>query len=334
MIAFFSGMVIIFLFANPLELFRRGGWELLWAYYWRSGLGTAIMWQGNSYLSNVPDRWATWVEAPIRRLFLALVITVLFTGVAWILISWLFQMSKHGWDLIGLIRGLELADFTTPLIITFFISIFMHGRAFLLNWKETLVEAERLKKEQIAARYETLKNQINPHFLFNSLNVLASLVHKDADQAEQFIRQLSNVYRYILESRDKEVVPLKEELEVLRAYLFLMDIRFGESLHVDIRIPEPAKGLVAPLTLQMLVENALKHNEVSKANPLYLDIFQEDNYVVVRNNLQAKNVLPESTALGLANIQARYQVLSGKEVLITDKDNFFTVKIPILASQP
>ena len=330
LIAALSGFAVMFLFANPFTVFERGGWGLLWAYYWRSGLGTAILWQGNAYLSNLPDRWVTWVEAPVRRLLLGIGVTVAFTCLAWILISWLFQITNYGRDLFALVRNLEFRDFVTPLLITFFISIFMHGRAFLISWKDTLVEAERLKKEQVSARYEALKNQVNPHFLFNNLNVLAALVHKDADQAEQFIRQLSTVYRYVLESQDKEVVPLEEELAILRAYLFLMDIRFGASLQVDIRVAEPASGQVAPLTLQMLVENALKHNEVSKANPLHVDIFQENGYLVVRNNRQLKNTLPESTGVGLPNIQAQYHVLTGKEVLITESDTYFTVKVPFI----
>lgn len=331
LIAVFGGIGGMLVFANPLQVYQRGGWELLWAYYWRSGLSMAVLWQGNAYLSILPDRYASWTEAPVRRLLLATGITVMYTCLAWILIVWLIQGTKYGWNLPALVRNLELRDFSIPLAITFFISIFMHGRGFLLGWKATLIEAERLKKEQIAARYEALKNQVNPHFLFNSLNVLASLVHQDADRAEQFIRRLSTVFRYILESRDREAVPLEEELDILRAYLFLMDTRFGASLQTEIQIPEPPRGLIAPLTLQMLVENALKHNEASKAKALRIEIFQEDNCLVVRNNLQPKSTaLTESTGVGLANIQARYQMLSDREMTISDKDGFFTVTIPIL----
>lgn len=330
-IAAVSGVAVVIL-ANPVKQYERGGLEYLWLYFWKGGVSTALLWLGNAYLSDLPDRWLPWVEAPIKRLLASVGITVVYTCIAWILIYWLFITSQYGWNLGALLRDLELRDFFPTLIITFFISIFMHGRAFLLEWKNALVEAERLKKEHLAARYETLKNQINPHFLFNSLNVLASLVHKDADQAEQFIRQLSTVYRYILESRDKELVPLEEELDILRAYLYLTDIRFGQSLRVDIREMAPANKQIPPLTLQMLVENALKHNEVSKANPLKIDIFPENGYLVVRNNLQPKNTLPESTGLGLANIQARYLMLCGKEVVITGDNGFFTVKTPIISA--
>ena len=330
LIAGIGGLVVLFFFANPVKLFERGGWELLWAYYWRGGIGTAVLWLGNAHLANLPDRWVNWVEAPVKRLVVSVLITVIFTTLAWVLLTWLFFTDRYGWNLLLHLQNMTLEDFIPTLVITFLISIFMHGRGFLLGWKETLIEAERLKKEQISARYESLKSQVNPHFLFNSLNVLTALVHKDANQAEQFIRRLSTVYRYILDSRDQEAVPLKEELDILNAYLFLVETRFGKSLEVKINIPPETPGQLAPLTLQMLVENAIKHNEVSKGKPLHIDIFQENGYVVVRNNLQAKNSLPESTGIGLANIQARYQILSGKEVLISNSEGYFTVKTPIL----
>ena len=330
LIALGGGIGLLVLFTNPIQLYERGGLALLWAYAWRGGVATAILWLGNAYLSMIPDRWYTWTEAPVRRLFFGIVITIVFTCFAWVFIEWMFSLERFGWNFGALLKSLSVEDFVPALIITFFISIFMHGRGFLLGWKETLIETEKLKKEHISAQYETLKSQVNPHFLFNSLNVLSSLVHKDADLADQFIRRLSTVYRYILESRDQEVVTLKEELEILKAYLFLMDIRFGNSLQASIDLPENIQGQVAPLTLQMLVENALKHNEVSKANPLQIDIYTEENRIIVRNNLQPKNTLPSSTGIGLANIQARYQVLSNEEVLISDTDGYFTVNVPIL----
>jgi len=325
-----GGIFIIFAFANPFKLYERGGLALVWEYYWRAGAGTSVFWMGNAYLSDVPDRWYSWLEAPVKRLFISVLLTIVFTCTAWLLFRWVLIDGWYGQDLTSYLQELTVGDFVPTLIITFLISVFMHGRAFLLNWKEALVEAERLKKEQISARYEALKSQVNPHFLFNSLNVLASLVHKDAEQAEQFIRRLSTVYRYILESREQEVVPLAEELTILHAYLFLMETRFGASLQTDIRLPEPANGQVAPLTLQMLVENALKHNEASKSHPLRIEIYAENGYITVRNNLQPKNALPESTGIGLENISARYQILSGKPVLISDNDGHFSVKIPLI----
>lgn len=325
-----GGVVLVAIFGDPVELYESGGWPLLLTLFLKNSLATAVFWLGNGYLSDVLDRWFSWTEAPLKRLFISIAGTVIYTSLAFVFVFWLWTFDDFGWDLGEVLRHLRARHFIPTLIITFCVSLFLHGRSFLLNWKQTLIEAERLKKEQISARYEALKSQVNPHFLFNSLNVLSSLVHRDADLAEKFIRQLSDVYRYILDSREKETVPVSEELETLRAYLFLMDIRFGAALQVRISIPDNVRGQIAPLTLQMLVENALKHNEISKSNPLYIDIFtEEDAWVVVRNNLAPKNILPDSTGIGLANIQAQYQMLSDKTVLITDHDGFFTVKVPV-----
>ncbi len=326
-----GGVALVALFGNPVDLYKEGGWFLLFTLLWKNGLATAVFWLGNDYLSDTLDRWYSWTEAPLKRLFISIFFTVAYTSLAFVFVIWLWSFDDYGWDLFGLLQTVRARQFIPTLIITFAVSLFLHGRSFLINWKETLVEAERLKKEQISAKYEALKNQVNPHFLFNSLNVLSSLVHRDADLAEKFIRQLSDVYRYILDSREKEAVPIAEELETLRAYHFLMDIRFGTAMQLHIDIPPNTRGYIAPLTLQMLLENALKHNEVSKTNPLRIDIFLEnEEWIVVRNNLSAKKILPESTGIGLANIQAQYQVLSGKAVLITDHDGFFTVKVPLL----
>lgn len=330
-IAFVAGLVLVFLFGNPVALYQSGGWYLLWTLFWKNGLATAIFWFGNGYLSDVLDRRFPWTEMPVKRLFLSLGLTIAYTALAFVFIMWAWSFEDFGWDFMAVLRSLRARHFIPTLLITFFISIFLHGRTFLFNWKQTLIDAERLKKDQVSARYEALKSQVNPHFLFNSLNVLSSLVHRDANLAEKFIRQLSDVYRYILDSRGKETVPISEELETLRAYLFMMDIRFGAALQTQISIPENSSVYIAPLTLQMLLENALKHNEISKSNPLKIDIFIENNeWIVVRNNLAPKTILPESTGVGLPNIQAQYHVLAGKAVLITDHDGFFTVKIPVL----
>lgn len=295
-----------------------------------NGVGGVLLWSGNGYLANWLNRHYAWEKNTLKRLIVTLITTVLYTLLAWILVVYMWVIlfrSTFGLD--TLLNSLRLSSFFITLFITLFISAFIHGRGFLTSWKQTLIEAERLNKEQIAARYEILKNQVNPHFLFNSFNVLATLVHKDADMAEQFIRQLSKVYRYVLESRDKEVVPLTEEIEELEAYIYLMKIRFGESLKATVNVH--SVGKIAPLTLQMLFENALKHNEASKSYPLNIEVFEEDDdYIVVKNNIQKRNSVGESTGIGLENIRARYKFLSNKEVIKLQDASSFSVKIPII----
>lgn len=202
---------------------------------------------------------------------------------------------------------------------------------YMNQLKKTQLEAEQLKKISIEAQFEALRNQINPHFLFNCFNVLSTLVYKDADTSAKFISQLSIVYRYLLFNQDKKIVPLRDELEFLDAYLYLLKIRFGENLVVDNRINHDGeKFFMAPAVLQMLIENAIKHNVVSKKNPLRIRLFSENGWIVVSNALQEKEVKEVSTQVGLRNIMSRYLFLSNEEVKILKSGEEFTVKIPLL----
>jgi two-component system, LytTR family, sensor kinase len=202
---------------------------------------------------------------------------------------------------------------------------------YMNQLKKTQLEAEQLKKISIEAQFEALRNQINPHFLFNCFNVLSTLVYKDADTSAKFIAQLSTVYRYLLFNQEKKVVPLRDELEFLEAYLFLLKIRFGENLVVENRISHDGeKFFMAPAVLQMLIENAIKHNVVSKKNPLHIRLFSENGWIVVSNTLQEKEVKELSTQVGLRNIMSRYLFLSHEEVQILKNGEEFTVKIPLL----
>ncbi len=202
---------------------------------------------------------------------------------------------------------------------------------FMNRLKKSQLEAEQLKKISIEAQFEALRNQINPHFLFNCFNVLSSLVYKDADTSAKFIAQLSNVYRYLLYNQEKKVVQLKEELGFIESYLFLLKIRFGENIEIENKIEKETEDqYVAPAVLQMLIENAIKHNVVSRKSPLQIRIFSEVGFIVVSNNLQEKELKEESTQVGLRNIQNRYEFLSDKKVQIKKTEKEFTVRIPLL----
>jgi len=208
--------------------------------------------------------------------------------------------------------------------------MFVHGRAFLTEWRASASEAERLRTENLSARYETLKSQVNPHFLFNSFNVLSTLVYKNPDTAARFIKQLSNLYRYVLETKDKETVSIEEEVNALKAFSYLSTMRFGDNLDIDIALDEVLTYQIAPMTLQMLVENSIKHNVVSKAKPLSIKVFKERDEIVVQNNLQRKNNVTASAGIGLPNIQARYEYLSDQPVSIEETNETFLVRIPLL----
>ena len=197
--------------------------------------------------------------------------------------------------------------------------------------KRSELKAEQLEKVSIEAQFEALRTQINPHFLFNCLNALSTLVYKDSEISAKFIAQLSNVYRYLLYNQEKKIVSLTEELEFLDSYLFLLQIRYGNNISIEKKISvDVNKFYVAPASLQMLVENAIKHNVVSNKNPLKVGIYSIGESIEVVNNLQEKAVKENSTMIGLKNIKKRYSFLSDRPVEIIKANQEFRVKIPLL----
>jgi two-component system LytT family sensor kinase len=293
------------------------------------GLVWIILWMGNAYLSDWVGRKISWTERPVKRFVITVITTIVYTLGSMFVFFMLWSKLVWGNSFKDTLNWIDIGFFYTALVVTAIVALFLHGRGFLLSWREAAVEAEQLKRANISSQFEALKSQVNPHFLFNSLNVLSSLVYKDQDLAAAFIKQLSNVYRYVLDMKDKELVTIKEELQALEAYLFLAKIRFGDNLEVTIDIPDQNQQ-VAPLTLQMLVENAIKHNIVSAKKPLQIEIGVADGFIYVKNNLQKKMVAATSSGIGLPNIQERYRHLSDKKVEVMETLDLFTVKIPIL----
>ena len=235
---------------------------------------------------------------------------------------------------VGMDFPIRFAHLTLLLAFGFRINLFLNcinAIVFYMNRsRKAQLEAERFKKISAEAQFEALRNQINPHFLFNSFNVLSSLVYKDPDTSAKFIDQLSHVYRYLLNSRDKKIVLLQEEMEFIRAYLFLLAIRFGDNLRVDIRPFDDQDLYLPPATLQMLIENAIKHNVVSRSRPLLISIGMEANMLVITNTLQLKEIKEPSTRVGLQNIISRYLFLSSEPVVVKEENNCFVVRIPLL----
>ncbi len=192
-------------------------------------------------------------------------------------------------------------------------------------------KAYSLEKEKALVMYESLKQQLNPHFLFNSLTSLSSLITSNPANAKQFLERMSKIYRYILKSRDSETVPLIDEIKLVEIYAQLQQTRFKEGLKLNITVAdEYMHRKIAPVTLQNLVENAIKHNIIDTAEPLIVDIFTEGNWLVIQNNLQKKNFVETSNKQGLSNMQSLYYYLSGKQIIIQEDENYFTIKIPLL----
>ena len=192
------------------------------------------------------------------------------------------------------------------------------------------LENEALKNANLNALHETLKQQLKPHFLFNSLNTLKSLIKRDPELAEQFVNELSQVYRYMLTHQIKKVVSVKEEMDFLNSYLYLLRIRFGESISTSINIPVHVQSAeIPPNTLQILIENSVKHNAFSLKKPLVIKVYYIDEFLVVENNLQYKEENSESSNLGLYNINSRYKLLFNKEIVISKTQDCFKVLLPL-----
>jgi ligand-binding sensor domain-containing protein len=213
------------------------------------------------------------------------------------------------------------------------ISVFAFAFWFIRNREKRVKARERTEKEKIEFQFETLKNQVNPHFLFNSFNTLAGVIEEDKDTAVEYVIKLSDFYRDILVNREKETIPLATELEMIGNYYFLQTKRYKDNFRLSIDVPADKLGLgIPPLTLQLLVENAIKHNIISRDKPLEVKIFIEDDYLVVKNNLQRKLIHEPSTGLGLSNIMNRFRLLTRKPVKVEETPAGFCVSIPLLNS--
>ena len=302
-----------------------------------SSIFWSVLSNGNSIIIDFLDKRWSWIEFPVKRFLINLAFLLIYTVAASLMVVYAYVKVIYNIGLIEVIENQGLYSIIkVPLGITLFISMVMHGRAFLLEWRKEAINVERLKNENLSAKFESLKNQVNPHFLFNSLNALTSLVHADPDKAVLFIQKLSDVYRYVLDHQYDELVDLKTELELVKAFTFLNKIRFGDNLNVDLSAfsEYPNKYQVPPLTVQMLVENCFKHNEISKENPLNVSFQIKEDYLSVVNNINPlaspKN---DSVHVGLKNIQARYEYLSQKKVRIENDGHQFCIQVPLLKVQ-
>lgn len=281
-----------------------------------------------NYLLDLKIKWA---KQPILRSILGIITLVIYSTVAFTLVKYLLifitygHFPQEGWKF-----SVQSSLYTV--LISFNISIIFTAIGFFMAWKREVANSQKLKTEMLNYKYESLRNQINPHFLFNSLNVLSDLVYDDQAMAVKFIRQMSDLFRYVLDSRDKELVPLKDELEFIRSYTFMLKTRFEEKLMIDIDVQPNPDDYIVPMCLQLLIENAVKHNEVSEAFPLRISIRKNDDSLEVENNVQPKSVGEDSKKTGLKNISQQFAFFSEKPIKIIFSDERYMVRVPILKS--
>jgi len=321
-----TGAILILGFLSPLVLFSYPvfSFEFLWLFL-ISVVRTALLWHGSMVIIGFwTSTYSIFSQAARLILFMLLTLAI------FVLIVSLGEIAGTEWVTAErMSRDARIELVMTTLLITFLISSLYASTGFFMQWKRNLVKAQTLEKATLEAQFESLKTQVNPHFLFNSLNTLMSLVQGNAD-AERYIENLSEFMRYILKNRNSEAVSLKEELEVANQYLYLQSSRFPHKLHASVRIPDEYLGCqLPPLTLQMLIENAIKHNEISAEHPLSIQIYIKDHDLVVENNLNEKLEAEHSIGIGLENIRSRYQFLLGKDILVTRTDAYFRVTLPL-----
>ncbi|WP_298519606.1 sensor histidine kinase [uncultured Kordia sp.] len=224
-------------------------------------------------------------------------------------------------------------DFLRAALLTTSLTIFNQFYRTTQEKKEIETSLQLLKKEMMTSKYNSLKNQISPHFLFNSLNTLTSLMYEDRDLASDFVSRLASCYRYILDNRESDLVSLEKELQFLDSFIFMMKVRHDGAIAIHTNIDsKPHKHVIPTLSIQMLVENALKHNYYSKEQPITIDIFTKEDSLIVQNNIRKRSDSQASTQLGLANIKKRYTFYTKKEVRIEDTGEQFKVSMPLLSS--
>lgn len=224
-----------------------------------------------------------------------------------------------------------LLENTAAILLTVLVLAIYEGAYLFSLVKKVNFEKEHLLRQSISSQLESLKSQVNPHFLFNSLNSLTALIPEDSERAVRFVNKLSNVYRYILDIKDKQLITVQEELEFLDSYVFLLKERFGENLVVDIDIETERKTqLLIPLSLQLTMENAIKHNIITRSKPLHINIIAKEDCICISNNYQPKQVAEEKSGIGLQNLESRYRFFTDREVITRVEDEQFIVNLPLL----
>lgn len=242
----------------------------------------------------------------------------------------LYEINHFSDDVIGWFHIISVSTWV------FFIVIFANAshqiRHLFKQWQGEALKSERLEKEKVLANLANLKSQISPHFLFNNLNTLYGLIDEKSVDARAYLKHLSSLYRQILNTRNEEAIPLKAELSFLEDYLFLIKIRFTNSILVNITIDGPPSNLmIPPLTLQMLVENAIKHCDFNEQHPLHIEIIKQGESLIIKNSIWKTNDRVDSTGIGLVNIQNRYAFLSKEKVEWKQMPDSFQVTLPLLS---
>jgi hypothetical protein len=337
---FFQGLAISFIiacvlicieivFGRTLKIDRQFLTDI--GYYCIYGVTLTLI---NSTYFDYLNTKVKWNKYARYRIPIGALGSVALTMVGVFFIRLLINVGIEGEEFSRFISNEAPRYYVVSLLITMVVSLFFHTVYFYKRSQENKVKEQKIIAGTASAQFETLKNQIDPHFLFNSLNVLSSLIEENPEAAQKFTTSLSKIYRYVLEQKDKQLVLVSEELSFAKTYMNLLKMRFENSLSFDLPEPMPeSEAWVVPLSLQLLLENTVKHNVVSEQRPLHIRIFIAGDYLVIENVLQKKEVLQNRRGVGLQNIVSRYAIITNRKVEIEETPTTFTVKIPILTKR-
>lgn len=290
-------------------------------------LGWTI-WKGNALVGLFFDKKLPWEKNPGSTFLYRITASIIYTAINIVVVNYLIYKYVYKINIYDDLRRLTIYAVIT-FGIAMLVTTIIYLNHFFIAWRDSVIQKEKFKQDALSMQYETLKSYVNPHFLFNSLSVLSSLVEKDTAKSQEFIKQLSDIYRYVLEQKDKELVPLEIELNFINSYINLHRIRHGENLKVETKI-ENKSGHIIPLSMQILLENTFKHNIISEDEPLDVNIWRENDYIIVQNKLQSRKTINENGGIGLDTISKRYEFFTNRPLIINTDNGFFTVKIPIL----
>ncbi|NBC56816.1 MAG: histidine kinase [Bacteroidetes bacterium] len=275
----------------------------------------------------------TWDKDAKKLLIFGIIGSMLWSTFAFFLARFIHLVLIEGFSFKQFIDNESFINYIIALLIAFVVTLAYHVVGFYKGLQDAKLKEKTFESESNSAKFDALKNQLDPHFLFNSLNVLSALIDEDPDKAQDFTIGLSQVYRYVLDQKNKDLVNLIDEIKFARTYLNLLMMRFEDSINVN--IDEKAtkiKAKVVPLSLQLLLENTIKHNQISEKKPLDINIFIEDDMLVIENNYQPKlaSTRQKRNGIGLDNIRSRYKLFTDKKCVVQKTEQTFSVKLPLV----
>lgn len=319
-----SVFILIFFIDGALHDVRSFMIGMVWAF-----LICTTQWIGPVIINKILEKRIKWDIQPVKRAILELLSLIFWSVTALIVVQAVLYYLLNDLTLVESWPFIS-RSIITAFLISLFISMVFTTVGFFTSWRKAVINEADLKMDIMLYRYESLRNQINPHFLFNSFNVLSDLVYDDQEKAVKFIRQLSDLFRYVLDNSDNNIVTIKEELEFMKAYIYLLKTRFNDKLNITINIDETDRRCLMPMTIQLLVENAVKHNEISDKYPLNIDIRIKDDYLEVENTLKLKNTVQNSKKLGHRTINQQLDFFTEKQLEVIQTEDTYLVRVPLI----